>query len=64
MTALYKPQNVKVQHKVKDGEAYVEVRIQLARTINSFVLDVVTPLTFDIVYFMKKDTPTASTPSS
>lgn len=64
LTALYKPQNVKVQHKVKDGEAYVEVRIQLARTINSFVLDVVTPLTFDIVYFMKKDTPTASTPSS
>ena len=64
LTTLYKTQNVNVEHKVKDGEAYVVVRIQLARTIKSFVLDAVTPLTFDIVYFMKKDTPTASTPSS
>ena len=47
-----------------DGTVGVRVRIQMVRTINSYVLDKVTPLTFDIVYFMKKDTPTASTPSS
>ena len=56
LTTLYTTQSVNVEHKVKDGEAYVVVRIQLARTIKSFVLDVVTPTTFDIVYFMKKDT--------
>ena len=42
-----------------DGSTGVRVRIKMVRTINSYVLDVVTPLTFDIVYFMKKDTPTA-----
>ena len=42
-----------------DGTVGVRVRIKMVRTIQSFVLDVVTPLTFDIVYFMKKDTPTA-----
>lgn len=47
-----------------DGTVGVRVRIQMVRTINSYVLDMVTPLTFDIVYFMKKDTPTASTPGS
>ena len=47
-----------------DGTVGVRVRIQMVRTINSFVLDVVTPLTFDIVYFMKKDAPTASPPGS
>lgn len=43
-----------------DGTVGVRVRIKMVRTIQSFVLDVVTPTTFDIVYFMKKDTPTAS----
>lgn len=47
-----------------DGTVGVRVRIQMVRTINSYVLDMVTPLTFDIVYFMKKDTPTASTSGS
>jgi len=43
-----------------DGTTGVRVRIKMYRTINSYVLDVVTPRSFDIVYFMKKDTPTAS----
>ncbi len=43
-----------------DGTVGVRVRIKMVRTIQSFVLDVVTPTTFDIVYFMKKDTPAAS----
>ena len=60
LTTLYKTQSVDVEHKDKDGEAFVIVRIKMARTIQSYVLDVATPLTFDIVYFMKKDTPTAS----
>lgn len=47
-----------------DGTVGVRVRIKMVRTINSYVLDMVTPLTFDIVYFMKKDTPTASTTGS
>lgn len=59
LTTLYKTQSVDVEHKDKNGEAYVIVRIKMARTIQSYVLDVATPLTFDIVYFMKKDTPTA-----
>jgi hypothetical protein len=45
-----------------DGSTGVRVRIKMVRTIDSYVLDVVTPSTFDIIYFMKKDTPTA-TPS-
>ncbi len=61
LTTLYKTQSVDVEHKDKNGEAYVIVRIKMARTIQSYVLDVATPLTFDIVYFMKKDTPTAPT---
>ena len=63
LTTLYKTQSVDVQHKTKNDEAYVTVRIHMVRTILSYVLDVVTPQTFDIVYFMKKDTPTASAPS-
>ena len=47
-----------------DGTVGVRVRIQMVRTISSYVLDMVTPLTFDIVYFMKKDTPVVSSPSS
>ena len=47
-----------------DGTVGVRVRIQMVRTINSYVLDKVTPLTFDIVYFMKKDTPAASNSGS
>ena len=64
LTTLYKTQKVNVEHKIKDGETYVVVRIQMARTITSYLLDIVTPLTFDIVYFMKKDTPTASNTGS
>ncbi len=60
LTTLYKTQSVAVEHKTKNDEAYVTVRIHMRRTIISYVLDVVTPQTFDIVYFMKKDTPTAS----
>jgi Flp pilus assembly protein TadG len=63
LTTLYRTQSVDVEHKTKNSEAYVTVRIHMVRTIISYVLDVVTPRTFDIVYFMKKDTPTASSPS-
>ena len=62
LTTLYKTQKVFVEPKTKDGEAYVEVRIQMVRTITSYVLNVVTPPSFDIVYFMKKDTPTTTSP--
>lgn len=64
LTTLYKTQSVAVEHKTKNDEAYVTVRIHMVRTIISYVLDVVTPQTFDIVYFMKKDTPTASNSGS
>ena len=63
LTTLYKTQSVDVKHETKNSDAYVTVRIHMVRTIISYVLDVVTPQTFDIVYFMKKDTPTASPPS-
>ena len=39
-----------------DGTVGIRVRIHMVRTITSYVLNVVTPPTFDIVYFMKKDT--------
>jgi Flp pilus assembly protein TadG len=64
LTTLYKTQKVNVEHKIKDGEAYVVVRIHMVRTITSILLETVTPPTFDIVYFMKKDTPTASNSGS
>ena len=64
LTTLYRTQKVNVEHKTKDGETYVVVRIQMARTITSSLLNVVTPPTFDIVYFMKKDTPTTSNTGS
>ncbi len=62
LTTLYRTQKVDVEHKTKNDEAYVTVRIHMVRTITSYVLNVVTPLTFDIVYFMKKDTPTTTSP--
>ena len=62
LTTLYRTQKVDVEHKTKNDEAYVTVRIHMVRTITSYVLDVVTPPTFDIVYFMKKDTPTTTSP--
>lgn len=62
LTTLYKTQTVDVEHKTKNDEAYVTVRIHMVRTITSYVLNVVTPPTFDIVYFMKKDTPTTTSP--
>ena len=59
LTTLYRTQNVNVEHKEKTvngkTEKFVVVRIQMVRTITSYVLNVVTPPTFDIVYFMKKD---------
>lgn len=64
LTTLYKTQKVNVDHRTKDGEAYVEVRIHMVRTITSYVLNVVTPPTFDIVYFMKKDIPTTNSSST
>ncbi len=63
LTTLYRTLKVDVEHKTKNDEAYVTVRIHMVRTIISYVLDVVTPQSFDIVYFMKKDTPTASPPT-
>lgn len=45
-----------------DGTVGIKVRIHMVRTITSYVLNVVTPPSFDIVYFMKKDTPTATSP--
>jgi len=62
LTTLYRTQKVDVEHKTKNDEAYVTVRIHMVRTITSYVLNVVTPPTFDIVYFMKKDTPTTTSP--
>lgn len=62
LTTLYKTQTVDVEHKTKNDEAYVTVRIHMVRTITSYVLNIVTPPTFDIVYFMKKDTPTTTSP--
>ena len=62
LTTLYRTQKVDVEHKTKNDEAYVTVRIHMVRTITSYVLNIVTPPTFDIVYFMKKDTPTTTSP--
>jgi len=62
LTTLYRTQKVDVEHKTKNDEAYVTVRIHMVRTITSYVLNVVTPPTFDIVYFIKKDTPTTTSP--
>ncbi len=56
LTTLYSTQSVDVANETQNGEACVRVRIHMARTITSAVLDAVTPPTFDIVYFMKKDT--------
>lgn len=59
LTTLYRTQEVNVEHKTKNiegkTEKFVVVRIQLVRTITSYLLNIVTPPTFDIVYFMKKD---------
>lgn len=65
LTTLYTTQSVDVVNETQaDGSAGVRVRIHMARTMTSHVLHVVTPPTFDIVYFMKKDTPTASSTGS
>lgn len=65
LTTLYRTQKVNVEHKEKtvDGktETFVAVRIQMVRTVTSYLLNIVTPPTFDIVYFMKKDTPASNT---
>ena len=63
LTTLYSTESVSVANEPQtDGSAGVRVRIHLSRDITSYVLNVVTPPTFDIVYFMKKDTPTTSSP--
>ena len=56
LTTLYTTQSVNVDPETVDNKACVRVRIHMLRTIQSFVIDVVTPPSFDIVYFMKKDT--------
>ena len=61
LTTLYSTQSVSVADETQtDGSAGVRVRIHMARTVTSYVLEVVTPPSFDIVYFMKKDSSTAS----
>ena len=58
LTTLYTTEEVSVKPETQtDGTAGVRVRIHMERTTTSGVLDAVTPPTFDIVYFMKKDTP-------
>ena len=58
LTTLYTTEAVRVDPETQDdGTAGVRVRIHMVRTITSGVLNDVTPPTFDIVYFMKKDTP-------
>lgn len=58
LTTLYTTEEVSVKPETQtDGSAGVRVRIHMERTITSGVLNDVTPPTFDIVYFMKKDTP-------
>ena len=42
-----------------DNEVYV--RIRMVRTVTSPLLEIVLPPSFDIVYFMKKDTPNTNT---
>lgn len=65
LTTLYTTESVDVDPEIQtDGTAGVRVRIHMTRTITSYVLNVVTPPSFDIVYFMKKDTPAASPPGS
>ncbi len=43
-----------------DTGEYVQATIHMARTVKSPVMDIVLPLSFDIVYYMKKDTPASS----
>lgn len=62
LTTLYTTESITVANETTNGSAGVRVRIHLTRDITSYILNVVTPPTFDIVYFMKKDTPTTSSP--
>jgi len=65
LTTLYRTESIDVASETQtDGTVGVRVRIHLVRSITSQILNVVTPPTFDIVYFMKKDLPTASSTGS
>lgn len=58
LTSLYAQQSFNVTTGSDDNEVYV--RIHMVRTATSPVMEIVLPPTFDIVYFMKKDTPASS----
>lgn len=62
ITSLYTQSSFDVTPVTQDGEAYVEVRIRLTLRANtSTVMRIVLPDTYDIVYYMKKDTNSSST---
>lgn len=46
-----------VQREGSGNDVYVKVRIHMVRNVTSYIMNVVLPPSFDIIYYMKKDSP-------
>ena len=57
VTSLYTQQSFDVTPESNGSEVYVKVRIHMVRNVTSYIMNVVLPPSFDIVYYMKKDSP-------
>ena len=57
VTSLYTQQSFDVAPETSGSEVYVKVRIHMVRNVRSYIMNVVLPPSFDIVYYMKKDSP-------
>ena len=57
VTSLYTQQSFDVTPESSGSEVYVKVRIHMVRNVTSYIMNVVLPPSFDIVYYMKKDSP-------
>ena len=65
LTSLYKTQSFTITKGINDDNPNeVYVKLTMRRTPDSsFIMNMVLPQTFDIVYFMKKETTATSPPS-
>ena len=64
ITSMYSQGSFDVTEKTSGGDKYIEVRIHMVRNEpTSYVMQMVMPPTFDIVYYMKKDTSASSSGS-
>ena len=61
ITSLYSQQSFTVKKEGSGNDIYVKATIHMVRTVTSPVMRIVLPPSFDIVYFMKKDTPSTNT---